>query len=183
MGWSKTVICACPSGPVHRVRAQYQHVDGCRVLPGTGITGGYTGWVIRGAIPTHRSRAETVPPPTSDRRERALPCRGRVGRKQAVGRPLRVPVPSNPRNPPLRGPVAAQAPWGPGSLVPPRSSKGRDSSTFPIKLVKTAKCHRKVFKRPVIVPVFQNGPQKSPLGFPGFPFSSAFSHKELMGVI
>ena len=30
-------------------------------------------------------------------------------------------------------------------------------------------------------PCFQNGLHKSPLDFPRFPFSSAFSHKELMG--
>ena len=31
-------------------------------------------------------------------------------------------------------------------------------------------------------PCFQNGPQMSPLDFLGFPFSSAFSGKELMGL-
>ena len=31
-------------------------------------------------------------------------------------------------------------------------------------------------------PCFQNGPRKSPLGFLRFPFSSAFSHKELLTV-
>ena len=30
-------------------------------------------------------------------------------------------------------------------------------------------------------PCFQNGLQKSPLDFPRFPYSTAFSHKELMG--
>ena len=35
-------------------------------------------------------------------------------------------------------------------------------------------------KRPAIVPIFQNGLQKSPLEKLGFPFSLAFSHKELM---
>ena len=57
----------------------------------------------------------------------------------------------------------------------------RDSTSFPRKLVKTAKCHRKVSKRPVIVPILQNGSEKSPLDFLRFPFITAFSHKELMG--
>ena len=35
-------------------------------------------------------------------------------------------------------------------------------------------------KRPVIVPISQNGSEKSPLDFLRFPFLAAFSHKELM---
>ena len=37
-------------------------------------------------------------------------------------------------------------------------------------------------KRPVIVPIYQNGSQKSPLEILRFTYSSAFSHKELMGL-
>ena len=82
-------------------------------------------------------------------------------------------------------------PAGPGRYSPapgrglpvssPGSGRGRDSMPFPVKLVKTAKCHRNVMKRPVIVPKSQNGVQKSPLDFLGFTFWPAFSPKELMG--
>ena len=50
------------------------------------------------------------------------------------------------------------------------TGKGRHFRSFPVKLVKTAKCHRKVSKRPVLVPISQNGSKKSPLEFLGFPF-------------
>ena len=53
--------------------------------------------------------------------------------------------------------------------------------TFLVKLVKTAKCHQNMSKRPVLVPIFQNGSRKSPLKILRFPFSVAFSPKELMG--
>ena len=39
----------------------------------------------------------------------------------------------------------------------------------------------KYVKKASISPYFQNGLQKSPLGFLRFPFSRAFSHKELLG--
>ena len=81
-------------------------------------------------------------------------------------------------------------PAGPGRPTPggpPCTSQnaasgplGRDSMTFPVKLVKTLKCRRKVRKRPAIVPISQNGVEKSPLGILGIPYSVAFSHKELM---
>ena len=57
----------------------------------------------------------------------------------------------------------------------------RELTSFPIKLVKTAKCRRKVSKRSTLVPISQNGVQKSPLGILRFPYLLAFSPKELMG--
>ena len=85
-------------------------------------------------------------------------------------------------------------PFGPGqapcALPVPRTSqiahlqpKGRDFMTFLRNLVKTAKCRLNVSKRPVIVPIFQNRPQMSPLEILRFPFLPAFSCKELMGHI
>ena len=56
----------------------------------------------------------------------------------------------------------------------------RELTSISRKLVKTAKCQPNMSKRPVIVPIIQNGVQKSPLDFLGFLFSVAFSHKELM---
>ena len=80
-------------------------------------------------------------------------------------------------------PLRPQGPPGPASLSGVLlAGKGRDSGTFPGKLVKTTKCHQKSTKRPAIVPIFQNGLQKSPLDFPRFPYLAAFSHKELMGL-
>ena len=84
--------------------------------------------------------------------------------------------------PPLRGPVDAL--WASPCPGPSECRPGpirRDSMKFLRKLVKTAECHQKCQKRPVIVPILQNGYQKSPLDFLGFPFGAAFSHKELMG--
>ena len=56
----------------------------------------------------------------------------------------------------------------------------RELTSYPGNLVKTAKCRRKVSKRPVIVPICQNGVGKSPLEIPRFPKVAAFSPKELM---
>ena len=141
---------------------------------------GYTGWVSRVAIPgTHRGRSDTRKVHPDSGAGPGRPCRGRewvvrVDRpRRTVGAPVRPCT-----HPP--GPVGACSP----SLVqdlPPRA-KGRDSGPILVKLVKTAKCHQKVTKRPRLVPIFQNGLQKSPLEIPGFPFWPAFSPKELMGV-
>ena len=86
------------------------------------------------------------------------------------------PTPSGPGRPsrPLQGR---------GSLVLLEQALGRDSGHISVKLVKTTKCHRIVSKRPVIVPICQNGLRKSPLEIPRFPISVAFSHKELMAVL
>ena len=81
------------------------------------------------------------------------------------------------------GPVG---PHGPSLYQDPRNAhlqpKGRDSMTFTRKLVKTTKCRHNMSKRPVIVPIFQNGLQKSALEILRFPFPAAFSPKELMGL-
>ena len=85
------------------------------------------------------------------------------------------------QNPPF-GP--GRAPAVPSLVLGPYcrlTAKGRDLTSFSIKLVKTAECHQNVTKRPVLVPIFQNGSQMSPLEILRFPFWLAFSHKELMG--
>ena len=46
---------------------------------GTGIAGWNTGWVIRGTTGHPPTTCLRAPPPTSDRRERALPQAGWVG--------------------------------------------------------------------------------------------------------
>ena len=67
--------------------------------------------------------------------------------------------------------------------MPPPGHRGRDSTSFTVKLVKTTKCRSNITKRPVIVPIFKNGSRMSPLEIPGFPLLLAFSHKELMGLL
>ena len=58
------------------------HVERVLRVHGYGYTGGYSGWVYRVQYPPSH-RALRSQPPDSDHRERALPCRGRVVRKQA----------------------------------------------------------------------------------------------------
>ena len=60
----------------------------CRVGTRAGITGGYTGWVIRG-VPSYPATALSTQPPDSDRRERASPAGG-GGLEAGWVRPLRV---------------------------------------------------------------------------------------------
>ena len=52
---------------------------------------------------------------------------------------------------------------GPPCLLDPQNAASwpirRDSTTFPVKLVKTAKCRLKVAKRPVIVPIYKRLPE------------------------
>ena len=144
--------------------------------------GGYTGWVYRvgntRAIPGTQPRCSGRGP---DPAERAPEAQGlewvgsgaRAYLGTAAGTVL--PHPAGPV-----GPGQPDPPWAGPCGLPPPGHIGRDLTSFSIKLVKTAECHRNVSKRPVIVPIYQNGSQKSPLDFLGFPISLAFSHKELM---
>ena len=121
-----------------------------------GNTEGYTG-----VLPTQPPRLRETP------RQRSGPRKPLQG--AGVGG-LGVGIPFAP------GPTLAcsQGPF-PAVTGPPRANPAswpirRDSATFPGNLVKTAKCHRFVSKRPVIVPVSQNGSGMSPLEIPRFPF-------------
>ena len=147
-----------------------------------GVPGGYTGWVQGGYSRVGTGEGYTGYPAC---------CSGR-GISQRSG----------PRKP-LQGAGVGgdiRAGWaGPGTTTawPGRSLQAlpvpgplnaaswpirRDLTSVPGILVKTAKCHQNMSKRPPIVPNSKNGPQKSPLEIPGISFSLAFSHKELMGV-
>ena len=150
-------------------------------VPG-GSQGGYTGWGTGRAIPGTTQPPLALSPEEHPPAERApgSPAGAGVGWVGAgVGRPFAywswwcaglLYPPSGPGRP-LAGP-----PW---YRTPPRA-KGRDSDLIPVKLVKTTKCHQNMSKRPIMLPIFQNGSQKSPLEIPGFPFWLAFSPKELM---
>ena len=117
-----------------------------------GIQGGYTGGYT-GGVPSHTARG--AHPPTSDQRERAPPQAGWVGSRvggrtgTAAGRvwttlrarsghPVALPVHT------LRN----AASW------PIR----RDSTSILLNLDKTAECHRKVSKRPAVLPISKTGP-------------------------
>ena len=161
--------CSCP-------------VPACRRCTGTGL-GRVYGWVIRvgntgpGVLPSHRAEPsrQTVTAGNGPSPAGGGWSGSRLGDPFAYpypGASELSPPPFGPGRSPCRGP-----PWG---LTSPRA-KGRDSSSFPVKLVKTAECHQKVSKRPVMLPIYQNGSQKSPLGILRKPFWPAFSHKELMG--
>ena len=149
-------------------------------IPGV-YQGGYTGWVIRGHIPSQPALLEEGPAAVQ-RPQGAGPALGRVVRKQAGAGRTRCSAGGDGSQDHPAGPVGL--PWSPpcpGTLRMPASGPyGRDLTSFPVKLVKTRECHRNITKRPVIVPILRNGSGKSPLDFLRFLFSVAFSHKELM---
>ena len=59
--------------------------------------------------------------------------------------------------PPLPAVGPAPLSWDLG--MPPLGQYRRELTSFYIKLVKTAECHRKVCKRPLIVPISKTGPK------------------------
>ena len=146
---------------------------------GTGVWDGWvpgwgmgTGWVLGRAIPGTQPAAKRRQIPA--KRAPEPPAGGWSGWVSAAA----------PRSPGDHPCGARSVLWP--SLSPPRANPAsgpirRDSTTFPIKLVKTVKCRQNMSKRPVIVPNSQNGSQMSPLDILRFPFAPAFSHKELMG--
>ena len=107
---------------------------------------------------------------------------GRATPSRTLNIPILGPFWTTPRSPSPLPTLRARSP-PPGAGVPWEGSglsKGRDYGPEAGNLVKTTKCHRKVSKRPVIVPISQNGSEKSPLEILRFLFLVAFSHKELM---
>ena len=101
-------------------------------------------------------------------------CSGRTGTDPGAHPPLLLPTHHSLRSGPgpCRALVGRAAPCGQRARF----------DVISCKVSKTAECHRKVSKRPVIVPIFQNRVQKSPLEILRFPISVAFSPKELMGL-
>ena len=157
-----------PRGHYRRVHHWLQH--GHAALGGTRV--GYTGWVIRGAIPgTYRPLESGVPDSEAGP---GSPSRAGVGGLGCSARPSPRTHPPGPVGTPAgslpgSGPLPASWPIGARfNLISYKvSQKGIES---PEKHEKA--CHS---------PCFQNRPGKSPLGFLGFPLFLAFSHKELMG--
>ena len=145
-----------------------------------------TGWVAGWAIPVHH-------PPTSQPAllEEDPRSRQRSGPRKAQG----------PGVGGLRGPDVPVFGGGDGSWRPPFGpgrSPGPSLSPGPLKCRLWANKARfddiswklsqnrgvspKYVEKASRSPYFQNEVQKSPLGFLGFPFPLAFSHKELMGL-
>ena len=130
--------------------------------------GGYTGWVYR--VGTRRGYTRVLP---TDRARRSctseagpvVPAGGGVGGYRAgcvsrrLGRLQDHPT----------GPVGL-----PGALpvLDPENAAswpiGRDLTSFPGKLVKTAECHPFSSKRPVIVPIYKTRSKSRLLKFPDF---------------
>ena len=140
------------------------------VLRRDGYTGGYWGGVIPGTQPACSRRV----PCTAKRAPEAL-AEGWSGWYMGAGRPGDAyPHPAGPVGPP-RWPSLGYARGAASGPI------RRDLTSFTVKLVKTAKCRSNMSIRPVIVPVSKNGSKKSALKILRFPFSAAFSHKELIG--
>ena len=140
--------------------------------------GGYTGWVIRVLPGTHRPREEGSI--TSEAGPEgpagawsgglwslgACPCVRRRGR--LLGPPWH-----------CQGPLPAVAVPGPLECrLWPNKARFHDISC---KVSQKARVSSKSVEKACHSPYIQNGLEKSPLDFLRFLFSSAFSHKELMG--
>ena len=132
-------------------------------------TGGYGEGLYR--VPTDLWKAE----PQTAKRAPEAPARGWSGWSE-------VQRPPGSQNPPfgpgrssqlaLPGSGTLPASWPIGARFDLISKKHSQNGEVSPKSVQKA-CHS---------PYFQNGLRKSPLGFLRFPFSPAFSHKELMGL-
>ena len=161
-GYPETVICACPRGPRTRACAPCWSTSVLAVVPGWCRLGGYTGWVIPGTTQLPRAREH---PQIPAKRAPEAPSRGWSGWVSEGGTDpfARDHMYTWTSGPTSRAGWPGQSPAGafPG---PPRA-KGRDSVTFPRNLVKTMKCHQKVMKRPVIVPISKTGSRSHLLKF------------------
>ena len=127
-----------------------------------GILGGYTGWVIPGYYRHARSSTRKVLPP-AERAPEPLQGVEWVGGRAVPAGPSGAPAHPLPTPP---GPGRSLQAL-PGRGWAPRA-KGRDSTSFLGNLVKTAKCHQKVLKRPLIVPILKTGSEYHLLNFSDF---------------
>ena len=141
---------------------------GAGMVPG-GYRGRYTGWVIPGSS-TSEEPTQHVPAKRARR-----PCRGRSGGDMRAG--WAGPVP------PLRGPVGVPA--GPSlyrTLAIPASGPIRARFyDISLKVSQNGQVSPRNVEKASHSPYIQNELRKSALGILRFPFSSAFSHKELLG--
>ena len=143
--------------------------------------GGYTGvWyrvgIREGAIPGTQPAARGGSYPA--KRAPEVPCRGTGVGGVGPGRPLH-PRPPTPGPEGLPGPAPLS-----GACSPVNAASGPIRARFDLILVEYSQ-NREVSPKSVEKayrsPYFQNELGKSPLEIPRFPFSPAFSAKELMG--
>ena len=163
-----------PTGPQKQLFSTAEYVLG--MVTGSGVRVGYgdrvgTGRGIPVAQPARQGRTPVSGVLTAKRAPEALQGLEWVVSMQRPVRP----------HPPLRGPVGACSP----SLVlleqTPASWPIRARcDLFYVKLSQNRVVSPKYVKKAYHSPCFQKPAQKSPLDFLGFPFSTAFSHKELM---
>ena len=117
-----------------------------------GIQGGYTGWGTRVAIPgtTPAPREEVLNQRSGPRKPQGAGVGGfRAGRVSLGVRRRGRPCTHPPDPVGLPGALPGAGPL----RMPPLGLYGRELTSFPVKLAKTAECHREVSKRPVIVPI------------------------------
>ena len=145
-----------------------------------------TGWVYRVGNrevypPSHPATLLEEDPRSRQRSGPRKPCRGWSGWPAGSGRtrcsaagtaisPPSGPGRSSPASPPWDMPLECRL-W---------ANMARFQS-FYWKLSQNDEVSTKKCEKASHSPYFQNGCQKSPLGFLGFPYLRAFSHKELMG--
>ena len=172
-GCSETAICTCPTGASDGRSAGDGRVYGPRWVPG---------WVYR--VGRGRGNTGTQPALLGERlvtakRAPEAPTRGWSGWSLSSGA-------RTAPGPPLRGPVGTPA----GSL-PVLALFSPGPASWPIRarfdlisyiLSQNGQVSPKYVEKASISPCFQNWVQKSPLEILGFPYSGAFSHKELMGL-
>ena len=135
---------------------------------------------IRRAIPGYYpATALSTQPPASDRRERALPQAGWAGSRLGAT-PSRNPVSRCARamSPPTPALQASGARSAGTCLSPGKRARFHVISS---KVSQNGRVSPKYVKKACHSPCFQNGLVKSPLEFLRFPYSRAFSHKELLG--
>ena len=167
--------------PRHRGTCSTARRTGARAGPGDGYTGGYWGGYTGpgGVLPSHRA------PGSSTQNQRSGPRKPNRG-LEWVGsgcwdRPLRVSR--------YVRPIPLPTPAGPGrscrpSLAgdwPSSSKRARFQSIFS-KVSQKDEVSSKKCQKACHSPYSQNGAQKSPLDFLRFPYLTAFSPKELMGL-
>ena len=151
-GVPETVICHCPRCSWHGwsvCMTSWLSGGAGRVGIQGGYRGGYTGWVIpvhQGPRPSGGDTSEAGPVGPAGAGVGGYPC-------SAHG-PSR-PSTQNPPSGPGQSPAVPSLVLGP---LPGSGPIGRDSTTFLIKLVKTAECHQNMSKRPLIVPNLKTGP-------------------------
>ena len=95
---------------------------------------------------------------------------------------MRVQRPPELQNPPLQALRAFRARFAGSGPLPASWLIGARFDLISVKFSQNDEVSPKSVEKASVSPYFQNGLQISPLDFLGFPFSPAFSCKELMGL-